>query len=174
MKTKILLICAMAAAMAVSCGKKDAAADNTATAEAQTENAAAPAAPAASATGDAGYADFSEQPRNSNNVILLDADNILVKGHKLDKVTVVDFNATWCMPCKKFEPAFNEVAAETDKADFVSVDVDKCPQTAQSFEIVSVPTVLIIGKDGEIKARYEGVGELLPADAFRKIVNANL
>ena len=65
------------------------------------------------------------------------------------KPTVIDFNATWCGPCKNFAPIFHKVAGEmADKAHFLSVDVDNCPTAAQQFKVQSIPQVTILKTDG--------------------------
>lgn len=171
MKVKFLIVCAMASVLAVACGNKktDSAADNGETA---TEQQAPEAASAQSE--DNTPADLSAEKRNSSSVIELENDNVLRRGRPVGRTAVIDFNATWCMPCKKFEPAFNEVAQQVSGVDFISVDIEKCPQTAASFGIQSVPTLLIIAPDGTIKDDYIGIGELLPAENFLKIVKANI
>lgn len=91
-----------------------------------------------------------------------------------DRLVCYDFNATWCVPCKKFAPAF-ELAEKRlgDKAQFISVDIDKEPELAEKFNITSVPTVILVKTDGT-QVRYEGIGEILPAERFIKIVEDNL
>lgn len=63
--------------------------------------------------------------------------------------TVIDFNATWCGPCRRFAPIFEEVAKEyKGKAIFMSVDVDNSPSAAQQFEVSAIPQVSILLPDG--------------------------
>ena len=65
-------------------------------------------------------------------------------------VTVVDFWAGWCAPCKMMEPILGEIAVEfADRGvRIVKVDMDRAPQTAEMFEVRSIPT-LIFFRDGE-------------------------
>lgn len=61
-----------------------------------------------------------------------------------DIPVVVDFWAVWCAPCRRLAPIFSEVAtAMSDRARFVSVDVDAEPDLAERYAIVSIPTVTI-------------------------------
>lgn len=63
--------------------------------------------------------------------------------------TVIDFNATWCGPCQKFGPVFEQVAEEMDGFfKFVSVDVDRCPEAAEQFQVSSIPQVTVLRPDG--------------------------
>jgi thioredoxin 1 len=66
------------------------------------------------------------------------------------KLVVVDFNATWCGPCRQFGPVFEAVAAgNADKALFYSVDVDQNPELAGKFGVESIPMVVYMTPDGE-------------------------
>ncbi len=63
-------------------------------------------------------------------------------------VTLVDFFATWCGPCKMLAPVLEEVAQDVEgKAKVIKVDIDQSPELADEFRIASVPTMMIF-KDG--------------------------
>lgn len=64
-------------------------------------------------------------------------------------VAVVDFNATWCGPCKMLAPVLEELSeAMADKASFYAMDVDDNPDVAAQFGINSIPYVAVF-KDGQ-------------------------
>lgn len=64
--------------------------------------------------------------------------------------TVIDFNAVWCPPCRKFGPVFDQVAEEMrGKAVFVSVDVDNAPTPARQFGVSSIPQITVLMPDGK-------------------------
>lgn len=87
------------------------------------------------------------------------------------KAVVVDFNATWCMPCRMFRPAFDSVAAEiSDKATFVSVDIDNCPSLARRFKVRSIPYVLVLRENAGPVDRLGAMS----AEEFRRFVAAAL
>lgn len=63
---------------------------------------------------------------------------------------IVDFNATWCGPCRKIAPILEELAKEyAGKIVIYAVDVDKCPKIADAFGISSIPAVLFIPTEDE-------------------------
>jgi thioredoxin 1 len=69
---------------------------------------------------------------------------------------LVDFWATWCGPCRMLAPVVEELANEQqDKLIVGKVDVDNCPDLAQKFGVMSIPT-LILFKDGQPVAKSVG------------------
>ncbi|MGM9833847.1 MAG: thioredoxin [Candidatus Limisoma sp.] len=90
-----------------------------------------------------------------------------------DQPVLVDFFATWCMPCKMMHPILEEVkAALGDRIRIIKVDVDKSGATASAYGIRSVPTLMLFRR-GEVLWRSSGVmqkAELLAAiDPFLKM-----
>lgn len=82
-------------------------------------------------------------------------------------VTVVDFTATWCGPCRLIAPFIDKLATEYgDRAGVFKLDIDKNKDSAKKYQIRSIPAVLYF-KDGELvdkiigKANYEQFAETL-------------
>lgn len=70
-------------------------------------------------------------------------------------LTVVDFFAEWCGPCKMLGPVLAELASERSEVKFVKMDVDQNPNLAKTYGIMSVPT-LILMKKGQIVSKKSG------------------
>ncbi|MBW0114228.1 thioredoxin [Pseudonocardia abyssalis] len=68
---------------------------------------------------------------------------------KSDKVVVVDFWATWCGPCKMVAPVLDEIAGENkEKLTVAKLDIDANPETARTFQVMSIPTMIVF-QDGK-------------------------
>lgn len=64
-----------------------------------------------------------------------------------DGITLVDFWAEWCGPCKMFGPIFEEAAAENPDCTFAKVDTEANQDLAGALGIMSIPTLMIF-RDG--------------------------
>lgn len=80
---------------------------------------------------------------------------------------LVDFFATWCGPCKMMAPVIDKLSQTADFGVY-KVDVDQCPDVAEAYNIMSIPT-LILFEDG--KAVKKTVGAMSEPDLLN-FVNA--
>ena len=64
---------------------------------------------------------------------------------------VVDFTASWCPPCRAVAPALEEIAAERDDLRIVKVDVDRHPETAARYGVLSMPTFVVFRHGQEVR-----------------------
>ncbi len=80
----------------------------------------------------------------------------------IDKdITIVDFYAVWCAPCKGQSIVITYMEKEFQKKNikdikFIQFDVDKNIDVASNFEIRNIPTIIIF-KDGEEQLRFIGI-----------------
>ena len=95
-----------------------------------------------------------EVPENKN-IVILDSGNYQ---HQLKNgIALVDFWASWCMPCKMMAPILNDVATEIDgKAKICKVDVQEHQDISAKFSVRNIPT-LILFKNGKEINRFVGV-----------------
>lgn len=90
---------------------------------------------------------------------------------KSDKITIVDFFATWCMPCRALAPILENAHNELgDAVKVVKIDVDESEQIARKYGVLSIPTMVIM-KDGKELDRMVG---LTNKQAIIDRVNKNL
>ena len=70
----------------------------------------------------------------------------------------LDFFATWCGPCKKIGPVFEEEWSLNKNDIFIKIDVDQFSEIAKKFEVSSLPTFIALA-GGEIKEVLIGADE---------------
>lgn len=62
---------------------------------------------------------------------------------------LVDFYAKWCGPCQLLGPVLEEVAKDNTQLNILKIDVDKFPNIARKYGIISIPTLNVF-KDGKL------------------------
>ena len=86
-------------------------------------------------------------------------------------VSVVDFWAEWCGPCRMIAPIIEELSTEYDgKALIGKVDVDANPEVSMKFGIRSIPTLLVL-KNGEVVDKHVGT---ISKQALMEKIDAHL
>lgn len=84
-------------------------------------------------------------------------------------VTLVDFYADWCGPCRMMNPIIEELAKELEgKAKIVKLDIERAQKTTATFGVTSIPTVIVF-KDGKEVNRVVGLRD---KDALKKMLLA--
>ncbi|KRM12994.1 thioredoxin [Paucilactobacillus suebicus] len=73
------------------------------------------------------------------------------------KLTIVDFWAPWCAPCKMMEPVLDQLEEEfNDQVNFVKMNVDEGQDIAERYKVMSIPS-LVVFKDGTAKEKLTGL-----------------
>ena len=79
---------------------------------------------------------------------------------------VIDFFATWCGPCKRIAPAFENLADKYyPTITFLKCDVDECQELVDQFQISAMPTFVFL-KDGKVLTTVEGADLKAMEQAF--------
>ncbi len=105
------------------------------------------------------------------NVIEITDENFEQEVLSSNQVTLVDFWATWCGPCRKMAPIIDELAQEFEgKVKFVKIKADENLSTAQKYSISGVPSFLIF-KNGEL---VERIVNMVPKSIIVNNLNKHL
>ena len=88
-----------------------------------------------------------------------------------DKLVVIDFFATWCDPCKKVTPIFEDLSTKFPNIIFLKNDAgDDDESLALHYDIQKLPTFVFI-KNGELINKYTGINETELASNLEKLLN---
>lgn len=88
-----------------------------------------------------------------------------------DKLTVIDFWAEWCGPCRAIGPVIEELSKEyAGKANIGKVNVDHNPSVSMQYGITSIPAILFI-KGGQVVDKQIGA---VPKSVLEKKIQAHL
>jgi thioredoxin 1 len=71
-------------------------------------------------------------------------------------VTLKDFYADWCGPCKTQDPILEELEEEYGDVEFEKIDVDENQDVANEYQVRSLPTLIVENDDGVVE-RFVGV-----------------
>jgi len=78
------------------------------------------------------------------------------KVSKAEKPVVVDFWASWCVPCRVTKPILESLANEyADKVEFLPINADDSREVLERFQIIGIPTVMGL-RDGSVVGRVTG------------------
>jgi thioredoxin 1 len=76
--------------------------------------------------------------------------------HEPEGTHFVDFQATWCGPCRALKPTIERLKTEFPEVTFPDIDVDEEPNLAAQYEVSSIPHCFV-AVDGKITKRFVGV-----------------
>ncbi len=101
----------------------------------------------------------------------VDDDTFAADVEQAQGITVVDFWAPWCAPCRLVAPVIDQLAQEYDgRVTFAKVNVDDSPGTAARYGIRSIPTIAVF-RDGE---PVDGIVGAAPAAVLTKVIERAL
>ncbi|MBD5086160.1 MAG: thioredoxin [Clostridiales bacterium] len=82
-------------------------------------------------------------------IIELTKDNFDKEVVESDKKVLIDFWASWCVPCRMLSPTVDAIAEERDDVKVCKVNVDKQGELASAFNVSSIPMLVVI-KDKKV------------------------
>ena len=89
-------------------------------------------------------------------IIKVNSQNFEEEVIKSEKTVLIDFYADWCGPCKMLSPIIDEIAEENSDIKVVKVNVDDSQDLAMKYQVMSIPTLVVI-KNGEEVNRSVGL-----------------
>ena len=85
----------------------------------------------------------------------INEDNFKTEVLESEKVTLVDFFATWCGPCQMLAPVLEKISNSRANFDIAKIDIDQLPDLAVEYGVEVVPTMVIF-KNGKVMNKFEG------------------
>lgn len=82
------------------------------------------------------------------------------------KKVLVDFNATWCAPCKMLSPIIDKFADEHPDVTVLKVDTDEFPGLAKRYDVYSIPNLCLF-EGGKLSKQQPG---FMPEPALKSFV----
>ena len=108
---------------------------------------------------------------NSKNVLTATDTNLESEVLKNSELTLVDFWAEWCGPCKALGPTIDSIADQFEgKVKVYKLNVDENPDAAQRFRVRGIPTVVLL-KGGQVVDQLVGNQ---PKDSFINAIEKHI
>ena len=89
------------------------------------------------------------------NITTVTQDNFRQEVLESSKPVLVDFWASWCVPCKMLSPTIQQIADEMPDLKVCKINIDEEMPLAEQYQVMSIPT-LIYFKNGQVSARTMG------------------
>jgi len=85
------------------------------------------------------------------SILTITKDNFETEVIKSDKPVLLDFWASWCGPCRMVSPVVDEIADEVTDTKVGKINVDEQPELAAKFNVMSIPTLVVVNKGEVVK-----------------------
>ena len=103
------------------------------------------------------------------NIIEITSKDQFDEAVKSEKLTIVDFWAVWCGPCRLLKPLLHKIAGEHQEIQLLTVDVEANWDLALEYDINSIPAVFLF-KNWEIVDNFTG---FIPENEILEKIEAN-
>lgn len=87
--------------------------------------------------------------KKENKVYEITTEKQLKAILKLNLITVVKFETSWCRPCQKTKPLFDKLPKKYNNAVFLSIDIDNAEELRKIYHIKALPTFILMAEKGE-------------------------
>ncbi len=91
-----------------------------------------------------------------------------------NSIVFVDFWASWCAPCKQFEPIYQKIAKKHPEITFITVDVEQESALAETFQIRSIPYLMVFKKGIAIYAESGTMPESTLEELVKQAIHADV
>ena len=100
-----------------------------------------------------------EREENKMEVLKVTSESFEKEVLQSEKTVLVDFYADWCGPCKMLAPIIQEIANENENIKVVKVNIDQAQDLAEKYDVMSIPTTVVIKNGQEIDRTVGYVGK---------------
>ena len=89
------------------------------------------------------------------------------------EITIIDFWAEWCAPCRIISPILDQLEKENENVSLIKLNVEDEENKVliSEFDIKSIPAILIVNKEGVVLHRFSGNR---PKGAIQELLNSVL
>lgn len=87
---------------------------------------------------------------NKMEILKVNSENFEEEVLNSKNTVLVDFYADWCGPCKMLSPVIDQIAEENQDIKVVKVNVDNAQDLAMKYQVMSIPTLVVIKEGKEI------------------------
>jgi len=105
----------------------------------------------------------------SENIIEIKSKDQFDEAIKSENLTVVDFWAVWCGPCRVLKPLLHKIAGEHPEIQLLTVEAEQNSDLSTEYEVTNLPTVFFI-KNWEVVDSFVG---FIPENEILEKIEAN-